>query len=243
MTVETRTNVSDYLHGLILESSEIENFLNALTHLAVHELSGDGEDLLCGITLLRHKQAGTVASSSERAQDLDEVQYKFQDGPCLRASRTQFMVHAPELEADDRWPDYRQFVLDRGVRSVLAIPFPMENDDRAALNLYADVSHAFTPEKVELARGYAQQASQAFALALDLARHKDTAANALKAMKSRTTINLAVGMIMGQNNCSQDRAVEILKSASSSRNIKLSDVAAAMVERTGNQEPNTYFDA
>ncbi|MDO5744825.1 MAG: GAF and ANTAR domain-containing protein [Micrococcaceae bacterium] len=243
MSVETRTSVSDYLHGLILGSSEIENFLNALTRLAVHELSTDGEELLCGITLLRHKQAGTVASSSERAQDLDEVQYKFLDGPCLRASRTQSMVHAPELETDDRWPVYREFVLDRGIRSVLAIPFPMRNDDRAALNIYADVAHAFTPEKVELAKGYAQQASQAFALALDLARHKDTADNALEAMKSRTTINLAVGMIMGQNKCSQERAVEILKSASSSRNIKLRDVAAAMVEHTGNEDPNTHFDA
>ncbi|MCV9996355.1 hypothetical protein OIU93_18960 [Paeniglutamicibacter sp. ZC-3] len=56
------------LQGMILESSEIGSFLDALTRLAVQELSEPGEEILCGITLLRHKRPGTVASSSQAAQ-------------------------------------------------------------------------------------------------------------------------------------------------------------------------------
>ena len=242
MPNEKRSTVSEYLHGRILESSDIENFLNALTRLAVHELSDDGEEILCGITLLRHRRAGTVASSSRVAQEMDEVQYNYHEGPCLTASRTQSMVHIPDLRDDDRWPEYSQFVVSQGIRSVLAVPFPMELDDRAALNLYSNISHGFTAEKVRMAQDYALQASQAFALSLSLARHKDTAADALEAMKSRTVIDLAVGMIMGQNNCDQQRAIEILKSASSSRNIKLRDVAATLVEKNGYKTPTTHFD-
>ncbi|WP_237759887.1 ANTAR domain-containing protein [Arthrobacter alpinus] len=93
-----------------------------------------------------------------------------------------------------------------------------------------------------LAQGYADEASQAFAIALRMARHQDTATDAVEAMKSRTTIDLAVGMIMGQNNCSQKRAVEILKAASSRRNIKLRQIAAALVAEKDLEAPTTHFE-
>jgi hypothetical protein len=238
---EEKITVSDYLQGLILESSEIESFLNALTRLAVHELSEPNEEVLCGITLLRHKHAGTVASSSEEAQNLDELQYDYDDGPCLRAARTQSLMHAPDLQDETRWPDYTRILLADGIHSVLAVPFHLEQGNHAALNLYATEAHSFTAQKMRLAQSYADQASQAFAIALRLAHHQNTAADAIKAMESRTTIDLAVGMIMGQNNCSQVKAMEILKSASSSRNIKLRDIAAAVVRRTNPQGITTHF--
>lgn len=234
---------SGYLQRMILESSEIESFLNALTHLAVHELSDPGEEVLCGITLLRHKRAATVASSSQEAQDLDEIQYSGMDGPCLNAAREQMIIHIPDLDADGRWAEYARNVAARGIRTVLAIPFQLEQGDQAALNLYGKVPQEFTTEKVTLAQGYASEASQAFAIALKMARHQDTAADAVEALKSRTTIDLAVGMIMGQNNCSQSRAVEILKAASSTRNIKLRQIAAAMIAQRGQEAPDTHFEA
>lgn len=242
MNDEEPITVSDYLQGIILESSEIESFLNALTRLAVHELSESGEEVLCGITLLRHGHAGTVASSSHEAQNLDELQYRFNDGPCIRAARTQALVHAPDLRSEIRWPEYSQILLTSGIQSVLAVPFRLEQGNYAALNLYATEPHGFTVHKMYLAQGYADRASQAFAIALRLAQHQSTADDAVEAMKSRTTIDLAVGMIMGQNNCSQDEAVKILKSASSSRNIKLRDIAAAMVSKTNPHEPTTHFN-
>ncbi|ALO67682.1 response regulator receiver protein [Arthrobacter alpinus] len=230
------------LQRLILESSEIESFLNALTRLAVHELSDASEEVLCGITLLRHKRAATVASSSQDAQDLDEVQYSYKDGPCLNAARNQTLEHIPDLQAEERWPEYSQNVVDRGIRSVLAVPFQLEQGDQAALNLYSKIPHKFTAEMKNLAQGYADEASQAFAIALRMARHQDTATDAVEAMKSRTTIDLAVGMIMGQNNCSQKRAVEILKAASSRRNIKLRQIAAALVAEKDLEAPTTHFE-
>lgn len=242
MNDEAQVTVGDYLHGLILRSSEIESFLNALTRLAVHELSEHGEEVMCGITLLRHRRAGTVASSSLEAQKLDELQYRFKDGPCLCAARTQALVHVPDLEAETKWPEYARILLAEGIHSVLAVPFHLEQGDHAALNLYSTEAHGFTVQKMHLAQGYAAQASQAFAIALRLARHQETAADALEAMKSRTTIDLAVGMIMGQNNCNQDEAVKILKSASSSRNIKLRDIAEAMVKQKDPEGATTHFE-
>lgn len=234
--------VSEYLHGQILESNELETFLNALARLAVHELSNDDEHVLCGVTLLRRNHGATVASSSEEAQKLDEVQYNFSEGPCLTASRTQTEVEVFDFRSDERWPEYARFVHDLGIRSLLAIPFKLEGEDKAALNLYASVPGSFTADKVERARNYASEASQAFALSVRLARHEDAASNATDAMKSRTTIDLAVGIIMGQNSCSQESAVEILKSASTSRRIKLRDVASSLVSSLNVKAPTTHFE-
>lgn len=233
MTAEFKTSVSEYLHGKILEYDEIEAFLNALARLAVHELSADGEEVLCGITLLRYERAGTVASSSQEAQELDEVQYDYRDGPCLSAARRHVMVEVPDLNQEVRWPEYVQAVTRRGIRSVLAIPLPDECGDGAALNLYSTVPAKFTPDRVELAQAYAQEASQALALAMRPGVYKEGQPDALEAMRSRTTIDLAVGMIMGQDGCSQEEAFTTLRSASSSRNIKLREVASGVVGPAG----------
>ena len=55
-------------------------------------------------------------------------------------------------------------------------------------------------------------------------------------------IDVAVGIIMAQNRCSQDEAFELLKSASSARNIKLHAVAAGVVDSLGQGPTRTHFD-
>jgi AmiR/NasT family two-component response regulator len=61
-------------------------------------------------------------------------------------------------------------------------------------------------------------------------------------MESRTAIDLAAGIIMGQNRCSQAEAMAILTKASSSRNQKLRVVAEKIVESFAPEAPATHFD-
>lgn len=62
-------------------------------------------------------------------------------------------------------------------------------------------------------------------------------------MKSRMAIDIGVGAVMAQNRCSQSAAMTILVKASSSRNIKLRDVAAGVIESISpGSEVVTYFD-
>jgi AmiR/NasT family two-component response regulator len=63
------------------------------------------------------------------------------------------------------------------------------------------------------------------------------------AMQTRTVIDLATGAIMAQNRCSQAAAFKLLRDASNSRNMKLREVAAAVVESVaGATDTFTYFD-
>jgi GAF domain-containing protein len=234
--------VEEFLHDAAVDSTDLEVFLNALVRLAVHNLSHPGEELLCGITLLRHKKASTVASSSERAQALDEIQYDFPDGPCLKASREQVLVHVADLPQDARWPEYRARIMDEGVRSILGVPIAIGSGNAAGLNLYSDEAGRFDEEAIESAQQYARQASRSLSLAVRLASHRDAEADLAAALESRTTVSLAIGIIMGQNRCSQEEAFALLRSASSSRNIKLRDLAADLVASADPSTEGAHFD-
>jgi GAF domain-containing protein len=235
-------SVHEYLQDLVLDSEDVGQFLNEFARFAARSLSGAEAEILCGVTLLRRKSAATVASSSEHAKNMDEIQYKFGDGPCLRAAREHRTIYVADLKTDDRWHDYAEAVLQHGIRSVLAVPIPLDGDVNAGLNLYSHVVDNFDEEAIQAAETFAGQASKGLSLSVRLTQQAETAAHLKAAMESRTTIDLAVGIIMGQNRCSQDRAFEILRSASSSRNIKLRDIAAGIVASTGQSDPATHFD-
>jgi hypothetical protein len=238
----TPSLVVDKVQDLLLDTQDVEDFLNELALYSAENLSGPRGEVLCGITLLRHRTAATVASSGHRARLLDELQYEYGDGPCLQCAREGTLVHVRDFRNETLWPDYAATVLNHGVRSVLAVPFELSGDDaKAGLNLYSDKAGAFDANAVEHAISYVSQASKGMRLAVRLAQHSDTAANLKAALDSRTVIDTAVGIIIGQNRCSQDEAIELLKSASSSRNVKLRDVALSVVESAGGGTLKTHF--
>ncbi|HSN37910.1 MAG TPA: ANTAR domain-containing protein, partial [Arthrobacter sp.] len=68
--------------------------------------------------------------------------------------------------------------------------------------------------------------------------------NLKAAMGGRTAINLACGVIIAQNRCSQEEAFSILLRASISRNQKLHTIASEIVTRfSGTTGTTTHFEA
>lgn len=236
-------NVVGRVQDMLLDTQDVQDFLDELARFSAESMSGPRGQIYCGITLLRHRSAATVASSSEHAQAVDEIQYQFGDGPCLRSCREGVLVHVPDFALDTEFPDYNDTVLRNGIRSVLAVPFDLPGADaRAGLNLYSEKPNVFDPGAVESAVSYVRQASKGLRLAVLLAQRNDNAANMKRAMESRTIIDTALGIIIAQNRCSQEDAINLIKSASSTRNLKLRDVAAAIVESAGGGTVTTHFE-
>lgn len=233
-------SVAAELQQLILQTESVEFFLEGFVSHAARLFSSDAE-VLAGVTLLRNRQGTTVASSSEAARALDEVQYGFGDGPCMRASRTGKTVLVEDVRTDPRWPDYTEAIRDRGFHSILGVPLLLGNDGGAGLNLYAQDPGHFTPGIVKSAEAFAAEASVTLQLAVQIARHKSTADHLRAAMEARTVIDIAVGIIMAQNMCSQEEAFDILRDASSNRNVKLRDLAARVVESVTSKTVATHF--
>ncbi|MFC8303310.1 ANTAR domain-containing protein [Specibacter sp. NPDC057265] len=68
------------------------------------------------------------------------------------------------------------------------------------------------------------------------------AADLQAAMASRTVIDLAIGVIMGQQRCSQAEAFQIISRAASARNQKLHEVAASLLLKITGETVKTHFD-
>ncbi|MFE7629208.1 GAF and ANTAR domain-containing protein [Kocuria sp. NPDC057446] len=165
-----------------------------------------------------------MASGNERAAALDGIQYVYGDGPCLTAAREHVVVHVPDVATDQRWPGHTA----AGIASVLGVPFEPAGEARAALNIYADQPHVHDKAAVEDARREVILASSARRLAVRLAAHRETEGDPVAALESRTTIELAAGIVMVRNRCTQQEAVEILKTVSDHRNVKPRELAATV---------------
>lgn len=241
---ETGSGTKEHLQDLVLDSSDVEDFLHELAVVAAAELSSPGQEVFCGVTLIRRKKAATIASSDAHARTMDEIQYGYNDGPCLAAIRGSETVHVPDLRQDHRWPAYAAVVTREGIGSILAVPFLGDGDAKAGLNLYSTQPHGFSGDDIEHAEKFAIQANTSLRLALRIAQLADARNDLSAAMKSRTTIDLAAGVIMAQNRCSQATAMAILKNASSARNVKLREVAATVVASVSSDTTvTTHFDA
>lgn len=145
--MESRVNETDVVglvQDMLLDTQDVQDFLDELARFSAESISGPRGRIYCGVTLLRHRSAATVASSNDHAQAVDEIQYQFGDGPCLRSCREGVLVHVRDLDA--------------------------------------------------------------------------------------------------QNRCGQEDAINLIKSASSPRNLKLRDIAAAIVESAGGGTVTTHFD-
>ena len=241
-TAKTDTSITEHLHELVLNSSDVEDFLNELARVSVRGLSDLDDEVLCSITLLRERKAATLASSGPDAQAIGRIEYEYSDSPGMAASLEQAAIHIPDVTADDRWPEYSAAVLGQGVRTVLALPFELDGDTKAALLLYSRRPNRFDGRVLKFAADFVSQTSLALRLAVRFAHYSETAANLRATLESRTVIDMAVGIIMAQNRCSQLDAFEILKTASSTRNSKLHDVAAAVVNSLGQGPARTHYD-
>ena len=229
------------LHEALAESADLREFLEEFTQVMAAHLSSEGTSVWCAVTLLRDGRVGTVASSNARAEVLDEIQYDYGDGPCLTAARQQLIVHAPDL-AQGPWPAYGQAAAAQGVRSAVAAPFDLPGPDKAALNVYAGTVDAFNEEAIAAITQEVVATSTALRLALRLAKHQDTETDLAAAMSSRTAIDVAVGILIGQQHCTQSEAFDLLAGAAARRGMKVRDLATELVESTTGQAPVTHFN-
>jgi hypothetical protein len=125
---------------------------------------------------------------------------------------------------------------------LMALPIRLEDEGSAAFVLLGQTSdldtHSVLGAVGECRRGVAWT----LRLAARYAHQAELAEHRAAAMENRTIIDLAIGVIMGQNRCSPEEAFEILKRASNARNRKLSEVAKGVVSSVTSSEVETKFD-
>ncbi|AMM34715.1 response regulator receiver [Sinomonas atrocyanea] len=238
--IEMRPGVARQLQEALLQSDGLQAFLGQLAETTAERLASRGADC-CSVTLQRCRRGATIASSHPEASRWDELQFAADDGPCLEAARTGVAVCSADLWSEQRWRGFVSQIRGHGPRSLMAAPIPLGVGAHAALTCYSIRRDAFEATDREELSAVASEASIAVQIALRLAAESELSSDLMAALDSRTAINLALGIIMGQSRCTQREAKEILVQASNHRNRKLREVALEVVSICDPDTPSTGF--
>ncbi|BBY28187.1 ANTAR domain-containing protein [Mycolicibacterium sediminis] len=202
--------------------TDIATTLSRVTTAAVELIEGvDYADvlLISGADVFE-----SVAATSQVAIDLDDVQRRYQEGPCLDAALDDVATVSNDLSQETRWPRFAESAIAAGVHAMLSFRLYTHNSRAGALNLFAGERDVFTADAEALAALLATQAAVAL-----IADDKDLQFRS--ALASRDVIGQAKGMIMERFDVDALHAFELLKRLSQESNTRLVDVAAELVAR------------
>jgi GAF domain-containing protein len=243
MSYSPESEPIEQLQSILVGTENAAEFLSGLSKLAAAAVSeAAGDEVECAVTIKVRRKPSTAAGSSTRAVELDQLEQAVGDGPCIKALRDMAPVVIDDVASDLRWPELARKFMEVGVHSSLGVPLEITNGASAALNFFASKPNVFTPNVYDKAVGFAAAAHSTLQLSVRINSAQERAEDLEAAMQSRTAINLACGVIMAQNRCSQSEAMEILTKVSSNRNRKLRDVATELIEQLSGTSIQTHFD-
>lgn len=184
---------------------------------------------MAGITMLVDGKVETGVFTDPEAPQIDTAQYETGEGPCLDAFHHQRVNRIDVTSEDTRWPDFTQTCVAHGIQSTLSIPIVARGEGFGALNLYSRIPSAFDNNSVNRTEAFARHAAIVLAntqIYLDAVQLNE---NLNQALKSRSTIDYAIGLVMAAGGRSPNEAFQVLVRASQRENRKLRDVAEELV--------------
>lgn len=110
--------------------------LQLIVKAAVSEVEGAEH---AGISLVSKDKITTPAGTSDLVREVDEVQYRVGDGPCLRSLRDEVTVRSDDLRDEPRWPRFAKAAVDRGVRSMLSVQLFVDGEELATTGELPDL--------------------------------------------------------------------------------------------------------
>lgn len=177
-----------------------------------------------GVCVVHHgDRVDTHSTSHDSLRQVDSLQHKLKEGPCLDALRQHDTVHSTDLSIDERWSKWGPEVARLGFSSIVSYRLFSTDTTLGALNLYGKNKSAFTDDDVH--DGYALAAHVGVALA-----SAQEVENLEKALGGRTVIGQATGILMERFDMTSERAFGLLSKISQNNNLKLRDVAERIVQ-------------
>ncbi|MFF3531326.1 GAF and ANTAR domain-containing protein [Streptomyces rubiginosohelvolus] len=212
------------------EQPSVDATLGRVTGAAVELVEGCEA---AGVVVLGGQGPVSLTPSQPLVAELDELQGKLDQGPCLDAARRvtgkqtagerAFRI-ADFTQADPRWPDFVTEARKRGMGSMMGFLLPAEQEGFGVLCLYSRLPGAFTEESERSGALLAFHAE----VALSAAR---THAQMEQALATRHEIGQAMGILMARHRIPENEAFNALRRHSQNHNVKLRDVARLVCEQ------------
>ncbi|NEK87486.1 GAF and ANTAR domain-containing protein [Blastococcus saxobsidens] len=215
---ETMSRIARQLQG---EHGDVEATLHAITAAAVVAVPDADE---CGISyVIGRSKVEPRASTGDLPRQVDELQSRLQQGPCLDAIWDEEVVRVVDLAEEQRWPEFAPEAAALGARGMVCFQLFVAGDQMGALNLYSRTPDAFDEESREIGQLFAAHAAVALAGAEHESHLRDGMAN-------RDLIGQAKGILMERHGLTADQAFGVLARVSQELNRKLVEVARELAD-------------
>jgi GAF domain-containing protein len=197
------------------EHGDVEKTLQAITFSALHAIPGADA---VSVSLVRGGRVEPRAATGDLPREIDDLQSRLDEGPCLDALRNERTVRIEDTSTEDRWPRFAAEAAAHGVGSSISFQLFVEGDTLGALNVYSRRPHAFDEDAETIGLVFASHAS----IALSAAKNEE---NLHRAIDKRELIGQATGILMERHRLTAPQAFQVLVQASSHTNRKLFDLA------------------
>ena len=216
-----------------LGTSDILQTLNDVVDACVtHTSSTEGGVVLAGSDGLLN----VVASTTERAADVEEAQLGTSEGPCWDCVRSGEAVEVADLdERLDAWPRFSPIAKERGFRAVHATPMRLRGRTIGSLCLFAPTPGVLSDREAALVQTLADAATLSILQRHALDRSLTLADQLEHALDSRVVIEQAKGALSQRMGISIDQAFAVLRDRARSTSTPLRDVAAAVIDPDGDR--------
>jgi GAF domain-containing protein len=219
----------------LTESEPFEAVLTDIARITTRAVFGaDG----AGVTLLEAHRSSTIVASDPFVREIDTIQYSIGQGPCITAIADDIGVRSGSLFRDKRWPKFASRVGNLGVnsaRSVMSLPLRVPGHVIGSLNVYAHAEDAFAGDSMRLGEEFASAAAVAVRNLHTLVLARRYAEELETALKSRPTIDQAIGIIRSRTGADAAEAFDTLRTMSQRENRKVSVIAEELVDQSTNR--------
>ena len=171
-----------------------------------------------------------AAALSDNMRELEDLEMRLQQGPCLDAYRRVEQILAADLSTEhDRWPGVAPKAMAMGLRAAYAFPLRLRDDCIGALNLYRERPGEFYDEDVRLAQAFADVATIGILQERKVSSAERRAEQLQGALESRVLVEQAKGIVAERYHVPLEEAFEAIRRHARSSNRKLREVCRDVV--------------
>ncbi|BCO34569.1 hypothetical protein BMW24_013905 [Mycobacterium heckeshornense] len=202
----------------------VDDVLVCVTDAAVELIPG--ADTAGVLLVASGRKFQSLFGTSDLVYKLDELQAKYNEGPCVDAAHNELMLRTDDFATELRWPNFSHAASEIGVRSCLSYKLYAGERSAGALNVFGLRPHAFDAEAEAIGSVLGAHA----AAAILASRHDQQLRSALN---SRDVIGQAKGILMERFDVDAVRAFDMLRELSQTMNIRLAEIAQRVVDTRG----------
>lgn len=219
------------LSDTLVRDFDVTDFLYMLTETCTDLLGADQG----GVLITDGNGDLTVtATTSHSSEALEILELDGDVGPCLDCYESGETVLVPQLNSDEareRWPEFTSRALEKGFRSMVAVPLTLRDQTIGALDLFMVAGDPLSERDKRAVQALADIATVGILHARELADAREIRDQLQVALDSRVTIEQAKGMIAQDLEITNYQAFKVLRRYARENNLRLKSVAEQITQR------------